>query len=167
MSIDVAHKSWWQIFEVVFGIPFLAAIALQLVVPLSFPRGFLTPAIISGGAVLITVGAALVVLARREFAQHGQPTDPGLPTSRLVTTGVFSVSRNPLYLGGVCILVGIALALNLPWVLALLLPAIVACHYVLIAPEERYLAAKFGEKYRVYAATVHRWLGRARIARES
>ena len=150
----------------VFGIPFLAAIALQLVAPLSFPRGFLTPAIISGGAVLITVGAALVVLARREFAQHGQPTDPGLPTSRLVTTGVFSVSRNPLYLGGVCILVGIALALNLPWVLALLLPAIVACHYVLIAPEERYLTAKFGEKYRVYVATVHRWIGRARIPRE-
>jgi len=166
MSIDVAHKSWWQIFEVVFGIPFLAAIALQLVVPLSFPRGFLTPAIISGGAVLIIVGAALVVLARREFAQHGQPTDPGLPTSRLVTTGVFSVSRNPLYLGGVCILVGIALALNLPWVLALLLPALVACHYVLIAPEERYLTAKFGEKYRVYVATVHRWIGRARIPRE-
>jgi protein-S-isoprenylcysteine O-methyltransferase Ste14 len=166
MSTDVAHKSWWQIFEVVFGVPFLAAIALQLVVPLSFSRGFLTPAIIPGGAALIIVGAALVVLARRELAQRGQPTDPGLPTSRLVTTGVFSVSRNPLYLGGVCILVGIALALNLPWVLALLLPAIVACHYVLIAPEERYLA-KFGEKYRVYAATVHRWIGRARIARES
>ena len=162
MSIDVAHKSWWQIFEVVFGIPFLAAIALQLVVPLSFPRGFLTPAIIAGGAVLIIVGAALVVLARREFAQHGQPTDPGLPTSRLVTTGVFSVSRNPLYLGGVCILVGIALALNLPWVLALLLPAIVACHYVLIAPEERYLTAKFGDEYRIYAASIHRWLGRTR-----
>lgn len=167
MSTDVAHKSWWQIFEVVFGIPFLAAIALQLAVPVSFPRGFLTPAIIPGGAVFIILGAALIVLARRELAQRGQPTDPGLPTSRLVTTGVFSVSRNPLYLGGVCILVGIALALNLPWVLVLLLPAIVACHYVLIAPEERYLAAKFGEQYRLYAATVHRWIGRARIARES
>jgi len=39
-----------------------------------------------------------IVLARRELAHHGQPTDPGLPTSKLVTTGVFSVSRNPLYL---------------------------------------------------------------------
>jgi protein-S-isoprenylcysteine O-methyltransferase Ste14 len=159
MSIDVAHKSWWQTFEVVFGIPFLAAIALQLAVPVSLPRGFLRPAVIPGGAVLIIVGAALVVLARREFAQHGQPTDPGLPTSKVVTTGVFSVSRNPLYLGGVCVLVGIGLALNLPWVLMLLLPATVACHYVLIAPEERYLAAKFGEEYAVYVASVHRWLG--------
>jgi protein-S-isoprenylcysteine O-methyltransferase Ste14 len=165
MSTDVAHKSWWQTFEVVFGIPCLAAIALQLAVPLSLPRGFLTPAIIIAGAALIIVGATLVVLARRELAQHGQPTDPGLPTSKVITTGVFSVSRNPLYLGGVCILVGIALAVNLPWVLMLLLPALVACHYVLIAPEERYLAAKFGEEYAMYAASVHRWLGRARDSR--
>jgi protein-S-isoprenylcysteine O-methyltransferase Ste14 len=162
MSTDVAHTSWWQTFEVVFGIPFFAAIALQLAVPLSLPRPFFMPAIIPGGAALIIVGAALVVLARREFAKHSQPTDPGLPTSKVVTTGVFSVSRNPLYLGGVCILVGIGLAVNLPWVLVLLLPALVACHYVLIAPEERYLAAKFGEEYLVYAASVHRWLGRAR-----
>jgi protein-S-isoprenylcysteine O-methyltransferase Ste14 len=161
MSTDVAHKRWWQTFEVVFGIPFLAAIALQLAVPLPLPRAFLTPAIIAAGAALIIVGAALVVLARREFAQQGQPTDPGLATSKLVTTGVFSVSRNPLYLGGLCILVGTALAVNLPWVFVLLLPALVACHYVLIAPEERYLAAKFGEQYRTYAASVHRWLGRA------
>jgi len=166
MSTDVAHKRWWQTFEVVFGIPFLAAIALQLAVPLSLPRGFLTPAIIPGGAALIIVGAVLVVLARREFTRHGQPTDPGRPTSKVVTTGVFSVSRNPLYLGGVCILVGIALVLNLPWELVVLLPALVACHSVLIAPEERYLAATFGEEYRSYAAAVHRWIGRARRPRE-
>ncbi len=165
MSTDVAHKREWQIFEVVFGIPFLAAIALQLAVPLALPRGFLTPAIIPVGVTLIIVGAALVVLARREFAQRGQPTDPGRPTTRVVTTGVFSISRNPLYLGGVCVLVGIALAVNLPWVLVLLLPALVVCHYVLIAPEERYLAAKFGEEYTRYAASVHRWLGRARASR--
>jgi protein-S-isoprenylcysteine O-methyltransferase Ste14 len=162
MSTDVAHNSRWQTFEVVFGIPLLAAIALQLAVPLSLPRGILTPATILGGVVLIIVGVALVVLARREFARNRQPTDPGFPTTKVVDTGVFSVSRNPLYLGGVCTLVGIALALNLPWMLALLLPAIVACHYVLIAPEERYLAVKFGAEYAGYAASVHRWLGRTR-----
>ncbi len=163
--MDAAHKSWWQTFEVVFGIPFLAAIALQLAVPLSLARGFFTPVIILAGAALVIVGVALAVLARREFSQEGQPTDPGHPTSKVVTTGVFSVSRNPLYLGGVCVLVGIALAVNLPWMLVLLLPALVACHYVLIVPEERYLAAKFGEEYVKYTATVHRWMGRTRIPR--
>jgi protein-S-isoprenylcysteine O-methyltransferase Ste14 len=162
MSMNVAHQSWWQIFEVIVGIPFLAAIALQLAVPLSLPYGLLAPVIILAGVALIIVGAAFVVVARREFAQHGQPTDPGLPTSKVVTTGVFSVSRNPLYLGGICVLLGIALALNLPWVLTLLLPAFVACHYLLIAPEEKYLAAKFGEEYHVYAASVQRWIGRVR-----
>jgi len=165
MSTDVAHKSWWQISEVVFGIPFLVALALQLAVPLSLPRGSLAPAIIPAGAALIVVGVALIVLARREFAQRGQPTDPGRPTTQVVTTGVFSVSRNPIYLGAACFLAGVALAVNLPWALVLLLPSLVDCHYVLIAPEERYLVAKFGEEYRVYAATVHRWIGRARISR--
>ena len=165
MSMDVAHRRWWQVFEVVFGIPLLVAIGLQLAVPLSLPRGILMPAILVGGATLILVGVVLVVLARRELARHGQPTDPGRPTSKIVTTGVFAVSRNPLYLGGICFLVGLALALNLPWVLVLLLPAIIACHYILIAPEERYLAARFGEEYRRYAATVHRWVGRKRISR--
>jgi protein-S-isoprenylcysteine O-methyltransferase Ste14 len=160
--MNAAHKGRWQIFEVIFGVPFLVAIALQLAVPLSLPRGSLTPAFILGGVVLIVVGAALVVLARRELAQRGQPTDPGLPTSRLVTTGVFAISRNPLYLGGVGILIGIALAANLPWALALLLPALVACHYILIVPEERYLATEFGAEYRMYAASVRRWLGRVR-----
>ena len=41
MSNDVAHKQWWQIFEVVFGIPFLAAILLQFAVPL-FAGGAIT-----------------------------------------------------------------------------------------------------------------------------
>jgi protein-S-isoprenylcysteine O-methyltransferase Ste14 len=44
----------------------------------------------------------------------------------------------------------------------LLIPSLVACHYILIAPEERYLAAKFGEEYRMYSASVQRWIGRAR-----
>ncbi len=166
MSTDAAHKSWWQISELVFGIPFLAALTLQLAVPLSLPRGYLTPVIILGGAALIIVGVALIVLARREFARRGQPTDPGHPTTQVVTTGVFSASRNPIYLGAVCFLAGLALAVNLPWVLVLLLPSLVACHYVLIMPEERYLVAKFGEEYRAYAAAVHRWMGRARNPRK-
>ena len=160
--IDSAHTSGWEISEVVFGVPFLVAIALQFLVPLSLPRGpFRLIFIVIGIAVLI-VGVALIILARREFAQRSQPTDPGRPTTTIVTTGVFSISRNPLYLGAACFLAGIALAVNLPWELILLLPGLVACHIVLIAPEERYLAAKFGDEYRAYTATVHRWLGRAK-----
>jgi protein-S-isoprenylcysteine O-methyltransferase Ste14 len=160
MLNDAAHKSWWQIFEVVFGLPFLVAIILQLVAPGRFPHSLIAPVRIPAGALLIFAGVCLVVLARREFARYRQPTDPGFPTSRIVSTGVFAMSRNPLYLGGVLFLAGISLVFDLLWVLLLLLPSLVACHYILVAPEERYLAARFGEQYQAYTAAVHRWIGR-------
>ena len=159
MATDAAHTRRWQIFEVVFGIPALVAIALHLLAPLRLPRGGLTPLLTALGVGLIGAGLTLVIRARRDFARHEQPTDPGRPTGALVTTGVFAVSRNPLYLGGVCVIAGLALVVNLPWLLVALLPAIIACWVLLIAPEERYLAAKFGAEYRAYAATVPRWVG--------
>jgi protein-S-isoprenylcysteine O-methyltransferase Ste14 len=160
MNTDSAHKSRWEISEVVFGIPFLFSLALQWAIPLSIPPGILRQALIPVGAVLFFVGIGFVVLARREFARYGQSTEPGHPTSKIVMTGVFSISRNPLYLGIVSTLSGIALALNFLWILALLIPAILLCQYILIAPEERYLKNKFGKEYLVYASSVRRWLGR-------
>lgn len=162
MSTNAAHNSYWRTSDVVFGGPFLVALLLQWLVPLSLPRGSFGPAFIAGGAILVALGVVLIVQARRELSRRGQPTDPGRPTSRVVTTGVFSFSRNPLYLGVICFLVGVALAIDLPWVLILLLPSIVACHVVLIAPEERYLSDRLGDEYREYARTVNRWVGRGR-----
>ena len=160
MTNEAAHKEWWQIFEVVFSIPLLIATALQLFVPFSLPRRQLTLVFVSIGIALLILGMILVAQARREFRRYGQPTDPGQPTLKIITTGVFSISRNPLYLGGIGILVGLALALNLPWAIVLLLPAIVVCHYILIAPEEQYLRERFGEEYRLYTEKVYRWIGR-------
>jgi len=160
MSVDSAHKSQWEIAEVVFGIPFLVSIAIQFVVPFSLPQGILRQALIPVGIALIIIGMGIIVLARREFAHFDQPTDPGHPTNKIVKTGVFSISRNPLYLGSAVVFGSIALALNMPWALVTLLLSIIICHYVLIIPEEQYLAAKFGEEYKEYVASVHRWLGR-------
>jgi protein-S-isoprenylcysteine O-methyltransferase Ste14 len=157
---DSAHKSRWEIAEVVFGVPFLISITLQFVVPFSFPEGILKQGIIPIGIVLIITGIGLIVLARREFTRYGQPTDPGYPTSKVVKTGIFAISRNPLYLGCVSLFLGIALALDNLWTFIMLLLSIMICHYVLIAPEEQYLAAKFGEEYKEYFASVHRWIGR-------
>ena len=160
MNMDTAHRSHWEISEVIFGIPFLISIVLQWLVPLSLPQGSLGQAFIPVGIVLIVVGLSFIVLARREFAQYRQSMEPGQPISKIVRTGVFSISRNPLYLGIAMALSGIALVLNILWILVLLIPALILCYVVLIAPEERYLTHKFGDEYRAYAASVHRWFGR-------
>ncbi len=162
MPVDTAHDKWWQVSEVVLGVPFLVSIVLQLVVPIPFPAS-IRIALIIFGAVLIGAGMALIVLTRREMARFGQRTDPGHPTSQIVTSGVFSISRNPLYLGAVGLLLGISLVARLTWFFILFIPTLIACHYILIAPEERYLAAKFGEEYTRYTVLVHRWIGRSRI----
>jgi protein-S-isoprenylcysteine O-methyltransferase Ste14 len=162
MKADSAHKSNWEIGEVVFGVPFLISIALHFVVPFSLSQGILRQVLIPVGIILIIIGIGFIVLARREFAHYGQPTDPGHPTSQVVKTGVFAISRNPLYLGSVIVLLGIALAMNILWALVTLLASMIVCHYVLIIPEEKYLAAKFGKEYEHYTATVHRWLGRSK-----
>lgn len=163
MSTGAAHTRWWQTFEAVFGIPFLIGIALQLAWPIVFENGWFTFVRFLAGPILIISGIVIVLYTRREFRSYQQPTDPGRPTNKLITTGVFAYSRNPLYLGGVCVFVGLALTFYLIWGLILLLPALIACHFILILPEERYLAATFGEDYRIYAATVNRWIGRSQL----
>jgi protein-S-isoprenylcysteine O-methyltransferase Ste14 len=160
MSVDSAHKSRWEIAEVVFGIPFLISIAINFVVPFSLPQGIFRQILIPVGIVLVLMGIGFIVLARREFAYFSQPTDPGHPTSKVIKTGMFAISRNPLYLASVLVFLGLALALNMLWALVTLLFSIIICLYVLIIPEEQYLTEKFGEEYKEYTASVHRWLGR-------
>lgn len=153
-----AHTSAWRTAELVFGLPFLAALALQWLVPQGLPREPFGLALVVVGVLLSVAGVVVIVLGRRELAAYDQPTDPGHPTRRLVTTGVYGRSRNPLYLGAAWVLAGIALAGNLAWVLVMLALSMVLCQVWLIMPEERYLSASFGEEYRRYTATVRRWI---------
>jgi protein-S-isoprenylcysteine O-methyltransferase Ste14 len=160
MKADSAHTSNWEIAEVVFGVPFLISLVLQFIAPFSLPPGIFRQVLILVGIAFSISGISLIVAARREFARYGQPTDPGHPTSQVVKTGVFALSRNPLYLGGALLLGGMALTLNLFWSLVALLVSIIICQHVLIIPEEKYLTAKFGAEYQAYTTVVQRWLGR-------
>lgn len=120
MSVDSIHKSSWEIAEVVFGIPFVASMVFHFTVPLSLPQGIFRQALIPVGIILIIISLGLVIIARRELASYGQPTGPGHPTSQVVKTGVFAISRNPLYLASIIVLLGMSLALNIFWALVTL-----------------------------------------------
>ncbi len=109
------------------------------------------------GAGLVAAGIGLAVAAAVEFRRarttiipHGQP-------SAIVTSGVYRLSRNPIYLGDALILAG----LGLRWdsVLALgLVPVFVAVITArFIRPEEARLRARFGAAFDAWAARVQRW----------
>jgi protein-S-isoprenylcysteine O-methyltransferase Ste14 len=75
---------------------------------------------------------------------------------RLVTGGVFSHSRNPLYLGNMLIFLGLAVMANSPEVYLIGVPFCLFAYSAIIRAEEDFLGKKFGQEYREYCARVNR-----------
>ena len=84
--------------------------------------------------------------------------DARKPTSALVTSGIFRVSRNPTYLSLALLQAGLAFAFQSFWLLLLVVPAVALTHWGVVLREERYLDHKFGDEYSQYARRVRRWL---------
>lgn len=109
---------------------------------------------------LVTLGAAVAlagVVAFRSQRTTVNPLTPGASSS-IVSSGVYRVSRNPMYLGFFLALAGWALYLSNAGAV-LLLPAFLAyLTQYQIKPEERALLAKFGPEYAHYMARVRRWV---------
>jgi len=95
-----------------------------------------------------------------EFRRHRTTIDPVRieAASSLVTSGIFGVTRNPMYLGLAAILLGAAIVLRSP--LALVGPAVFVAYIwrFQIIPEERVMREKFGADYAAYRQLVRAWL---------
>ena len=83
---------------------------------------------------------------------------PGGPTTTVIVSGPFKRSRNPLYLGLIAGSAGVSLVTASMWALFGLPVEWVLLEWGAVMPEERYLAAKFGDSYTDYTQRVRRWL---------
>ena len=110
--------------------------------------------------VLVVLGGALAsagVVAFRRSRTTVNPLTPGASSS-VVASGVYRISRNPMYLGFLLALAGWAVYLSNAAAIVLL-PAFVA--YMTrfqIKPEERALLATFGSEFALYMSRVRRWV---------
>jgi protein-S-isoprenylcysteine O-methyltransferase Ste14 len=124
-----------------------------------WPRGGGLP--VWAVAIGLALAGVLIALAGvREFARAGTTVNPLAPAraSRLVSSGIFGHTRNPMYLGMLLVLAGWGVWLGnaTAW---LALPLLVAILNVLqIGPEERALRLRFGAEFERYAARVRRWV---------
>ena len=84
---------------------------------------------------------------------------PGLetPPERLVTTGLYAFTRNPMYLGHIVFLIGLTLALNSLFAGVITVATIIWFHYRVLQDERR-LTGRFGQPYFDYMAGVKRWI---------
>ena len=140
----------------------LGALVLGLVFDRLAPAYVLTVLLslferIAIGLVLMAVGAALAVSAIRAFTNAGTYVEPWKPTIALVTDDVFQWLRNPMYVGGMLLLAGLAIIIASDWTLVMTVALALALHFGVIKREERYLDAKFGEPYRNYRRKVRRY----------
>jgi len=133
----------------------LAGIAVSLVAP--FPVADWWPIRIVGG-VLIAAALAVFIAACRGMIRAGTNIPTNQPSLALVTGGMHSISRNPIYLSMGLLLLGAALAMNSVWMLLAVPLWGALMEWGVIRREERYLSRRFGRDYETYRARVRRWL---------
>jgi protein-S-isoprenylcysteine O-methyltransferase Ste14 len=137
----------------------LGAGALMLILDQLLPLARLVPwPWTLWGVLPILAGIVLAVAAERRFRRAGTPVRPFELSSALVTDGPFRFTRNPMYLGMMLVLGGLALLLGTLAPL-LVLPAFFALiHLRFVRLEEAFLELHFGDAYRAYKERVRRWL---------
>src|SRR5262249_6910812 len=114
-------------------------------VPAAVPTAWL-------GAMVFALALALFVWAIATVTQAGSNVPTNLPTTTIVDAGPYRFTRNPIYLGMVLGLIGLALSLNSLLLVLTLVPFAVVIRYGVIAREEAYLDRKFGDVYHRYRA---------------
>jgi protein-S-isoprenylcysteine O-methyltransferase Ste14 len=110
------------------------------------------------GILPLVLGAVINILADQAFHEVGTTVKPFQESSSLITDGVFRISRNPMYLGFVLILIGIAVLMGsvVPF---LIIPVFaIWMDQVFIQTEEQMLAEKFGQGWLDYKHRVRRWI---------
>ena len=109
--------------------------------------------------VLASLGVGIGLLAVFQFLKAGTSLDPSHPekNTRLVVSGIYNLSRNPMYLGLLLLL--LALGLHLGNAFNTLTAALFVAYMnrFQIAAEEEVLGEKYGSAYRQYCILVRRW----------
>lgn len=119
------------------------------------------------GIAPLVIGLGLYVWTAWSFATQGRGTPaPWDPPRKLVTTGPYAISRNPMYAAVVAVVVGEAMVLRSAWVGVYAVAVIGLFTERVIRYEEPVLAGLFGEEYAAYRRRVRRWIGWRRMERD-
>src|SRR5215217_866464 len=94
---------------------------------------------------VITIGLVYIIRGGKDRRVYAED---------LVTTGIFSHCRNPLYVGNILILTGLGVASNSILFMAVFTPLFLFFWQAIVLAEEAYLRNKFGEQYVAYSARV-------------
>lgn len=129
------------------------AILLGWLLPISLP-GWVAYA----GWVVIAAGIIFAFGGLRQLISAHTSPDPQTPTTTVVTIGIYRFTRNPIYMGFLCLVIGFPLIFGSPWGILVGAIQVLLFNKLIIAREEAYLTQKFGQEYLDYKSRVRRWL---------
>jgi protein-S-isoprenylcysteine O-methyltransferase Ste14 len=116
------------------------------------------PGTVLAGLTITMLGLAFAFAGVAAVVRHRTTIVPHHPVATLITGGAYRFSRNPMYTGLAVAYLGVALALDSWWPVALWPLAVLAVRQLVIRPEEEYLTQRFGPAYTDYQSRVRRWL---------
>jgi protein-S-isoprenylcysteine O-methyltransferase Ste14 len=108
--------------------------------------------------IFIGLGVISVLPALITFFKSKNTLVTILPAKSLQTKGIYSISRNPMYMGLLFVYVGIALMKGNWWTFILIPLVVLIINQLVIRKEENYLERAFGQEYLDYKSKVRRWL---------
>ena len=137
----------------------LIAIVIEVILHLVLPIAKIVPRYWNVlGIIPLALGVVINLLADRAFREANTTVKPFEKSAALQTDGVFQVSRNPMYLGFVLVLIGIAVLLRslTPYLVVIGLAVLMQRVYIVV--EESKLASEFGAQWESYRRRTRRWL---------
>ena len=110
--------------------------------------------------ILLITGFGFAISGMVSFRAASTTVNPLQPdqASALVTSGVYRITRNPMYIGLATVLIGWSTFLGAPLGLVGVVGFMAYIQYFQIIPEEQALVRLFGAEFEAYQASVRRWL---------
>ncbi len=110
------------------------------------------------GFFIIVISLALIYSSVRLFREEQEDPNPTTVSHKLITTGIFKYTRNPMYLALILFQIGVGISLSFLHISIMSLLTIFLLHNYVIKREEFYLLKLFGQKYEGYMQQSRRWI---------
>ena len=134
----------------------LASIVLQIILLFSFPISVDLSSLL--GLILILSGISLVFVSFRFMRKMKTTFIPDGTPEVLISSGPFKFSRNPIYLGMLTVLVGVAFLMSSLSAIIIAFVFGIIINFTWIAHEEKKLHELFSEDWENYSSKVRRWI---------
>lgn len=141
-----------------FVLTFFAGVGLQQLLPIPAPPAALARLGQVVGFVLLGAGILLALSCMGLFLWSRTTIIPHRNASKMITSGPYRLTRNPMYLSLALAFLGVAGILTQVWPLILLPIPVVVMHRLVIPFEEARMRDAFGESFAAYCGQVRRWL---------